>query len=107
MIQIMTCSGCRKSGTFEVSVSYTVDPDVCRTCRHDQARAWHFNFCTMICFLRWTQRIVATGGVPCEDCVGLIVETRETGPTGFRFGHAFNGICPTCKGTKKVEVRKS
>lgn len=102
VVMIMACTGCGKSGTFDIHIEFEAEHDRCSKCSHDSSHPWRFQFCILPCFIDWLARKkVAELGFPCQRCTDM--ETGE--PSGFFYGHKENGICKTCDGTKTVKGR--
>jgi hypothetical protein len=89
MIQQIFCTGCGADGRLPLAVSFEQTYKVCPQCHHHSNCKFSYHFCTVECFLKWTN---GRKGLPCTSCWR----------TGFAFGFQENGICKHCDGTKEI-----
>lgn len=102
VMMIVCCTGCGKSGEFDVHLQFQAERDRCNECFHDQSHPWNFQFCVLSCFIGWMKKKkVAKLGFPCQRCVDM----RTGQPSGFAFGFKENGVCKSCEGKKTVKGR--
>lgn len=102
MIQLVRCSNCAISGTFDIEFKFRPEQRHCKSCGEDQSTYWTFNFCVLSCFSTWMkENDVLNDGVPCRDCINW-----DTGKSsGHSGGFKQNGTCKTCNGTMKCKGR--
>ena len=105
MLTIVCCTGCGKSGMFDISLTFDPEHRHCKSCGHQESQGWHYQFCILSCFMDWlTKNKVADLGFPCRDCIDVMGTGK---PSGFAHGFKENGTCKTCKGKKTVKGRRT
>jgi|SRR3989304_5619764 len=103
MLQMIHCTQCNETGSFDIHIEFTPETEFCEHCRHAERRTWSYYFCTRACMFKWLkEKHVEKEGFPCRDCHS--VSTGEA--TGFAFGFKENGVCKTCRGKKCIKQAK-
>lgn len=100
MIIPVICTFCKREGTFDIKLTFIHHRRKCTTCGDMENREWTFDFCGPGCLKEWMYRhLMPDFGFPCQDCL-----CPETGvSTGWAAGIKENGMCPTCRGERKVK----
>ena len=100
MLQIVHCDNCRKSGQFDLSITFEFVTNHCDKCYHSESTRWRFNFCTHSCMFSWLHKNeIEEKGFHCQSCINY--ENGES--TGWLGGFESNGPCHVCNGEKRVK----
>ena len=102
MLWLIHCDQCNKSGMFDIEFNFILESHSCEKCSHHTSEKWNYHFCNTDCLCKWLrENEIEEKGLHCKAC-----RNCDGKPTGWRWGFEENGVCESCKGTKRVKSHK-